>query len=159
MHRTLLSVGLLLAIALPCQAQNKLTPKEIADGWILLFDGETTFGWKANNSAPGKALKVTDGALDLADLGASGVVSTVPFGPFELFFEYQCNTDKTLFGVVAQERGASGYLGQFLPKTADWKRVRIFFKDQKIRFDVPGMEQLAKMAEPWASPCVFRLIQ
>lgn len=25
---------------------NTLTPKEIADGWILLFDGKTTFGWK-----------------------------------------------------------------------------------------------------------------
>ncbi|WP_439626930.1 3-keto-disaccharide hydrolase [Gemmata sp.] len=25
--------------------QNTLTPKEIADGWLLLFDGETTFGW------------------------------------------------------------------------------------------------------------------
>ncbi len=24
---------------------NTLTSKEIADGWILLFDGETTFGW------------------------------------------------------------------------------------------------------------------
>ena len=25
---------------------NTLTPQEIAAGWILLFDGETTFGWK-----------------------------------------------------------------------------------------------------------------
>jgi hypothetical protein len=24
---------------------NTLTPKEIAEGWILLFDGESTFGW------------------------------------------------------------------------------------------------------------------
>lgn len=27
---------------------NALTPKEIADGWLLLFDGETTFGWKVD---------------------------------------------------------------------------------------------------------------
>ena len=37
---------------------NILTPKEIADGWILLFDGETTFGWKIDGEA-----KVADGAL------------------------------------------------------------------------------------------------
>ncbi len=26
--------------------QNILTPKEKADGWILLFDGQTTNGWR-----------------------------------------------------------------------------------------------------------------
>src|SRR4051812_16543962 len=43
----------LLAVASPAFADEKdkpkqhtLTPKEIADGWILLFDGESTFGWK-----------------------------------------------------------------------------------------------------------------
>jgi hypothetical protein len=53
----------LLAFALPATADDKpkpntLTPKEIADGWILLFDGESTFGWgKAGDP------KVIDGAL------------------------------------------------------------------------------------------------
>src|SRR5258707_932964 len=28
--------------------QNRLSPDEIAAGWINLFDGKTTFGWKAN---------------------------------------------------------------------------------------------------------------
>src|SRR6188768_3170029 len=39
---------------------NTLTPKEIADGWILLFDGETTFGWKIDGAA-----EVKDGTLIL----------------------------------------------------------------------------------------------
>lgn len=30
---------------------NTLTKQEIADGWILLFDGETTFGWKVEGEA------------------------------------------------------------------------------------------------------------
>ncbi|VTT97674.1 Secreted glycosyl hydrolase OS=uncultured planctomycete GN=HGMM_F11G08C09 PE=4 SV=1: DUF1080 [Gemmataceae bacterium] len=30
---------------------NTLTPKEIADGWLLLFDGETTFGWTIDGEA------------------------------------------------------------------------------------------------------------
>ena len=30
---------------------NTLTPKEIADGWVLLWDGETTFGWHNPNDS------------------------------------------------------------------------------------------------------------
>ena len=44
-----------LAVASPAFAEEKdkpkpntLTTKEIADGWVLLFDGETTFGWEAS---------------------------------------------------------------------------------------------------------------
>ena len=35
---------LLLTKPLPAEEPNKLTPDEIASGWILLFDGETLFG-------------------------------------------------------------------------------------------------------------------
>jgi hypothetical protein len=38
---------------------NTLTPKEIADGWILLFDGESKFGWKVEGDAT-----VKDGLID-----------------------------------------------------------------------------------------------
>lgn len=57
----------ILALAAPAFADDKdkpkpntLTPKEIADGWVLLFDGETTFGWKIDGAA-----EVKDGALVL----------------------------------------------------------------------------------------------
>src|SRR5207244_236118 len=51
MRTSLLSAFLILACTLPVAGQEKakpntLTPKEIADGWILLFDGATTFGWQ-----------------------------------------------------------------------------------------------------------------
>ena len=39
---------------------NTLTPKEISDGWILLFDGETFGGWKIDGEAT-----VEDGELIL----------------------------------------------------------------------------------------------
>jgi len=35
-----------------------LTAKEIADGWILLFDGETTFGWRIDGEAKVEAGKL-----------------------------------------------------------------------------------------------------
>ena len=30
--------------------RNPLTPQEIAGGWLLLFDGETPFGWKIDGA-------------------------------------------------------------------------------------------------------------
>src|SRR5690625_7535821 len=43
---------------------NILTPQEEEEGWILLFDGETTEGWRGYNkdSFPG-AWTVEDGVL------------------------------------------------------------------------------------------------
>src|SRR5579871_5577390 len=41
---------------------NMLTPDEIADGWILLFDGETQFGWAAGSEAD---WKVADGVISV----------------------------------------------------------------------------------------------
>jgi hypothetical protein len=57
--RPLLAILVLLfpfAMHLPAGAKEKpkantLTAKEAADGWILLFDGETTFGWKVDGQA------------------------------------------------------------------------------------------------------------
>src|SRR5580658_6632878 len=53
------------AIANDKPKPNTLTPKEIADGWILLFDGETTYGWKAIEFKDGKKaeISVKDGCL------------------------------------------------------------------------------------------------
>jgi hypothetical protein len=50
---------------------NTLTSKEIADGWILLFDGETTFGWQIEGDA-----KAEKGELILGGDKATTVEST-----------------------------------------------------------------------------------
>ena len=59
-------VFICMLLAIPAFAAEKakpntLTPKEIAEGWILLFDGKTTFGWKVEGEA-----KVEDGLILLA---------------------------------------------------------------------------------------------
>ena len=62
-----------------CSSQNSLTKDEIADGWVLLFDGKTTDGWKNYNSdQPVTGWTVVDGCLQ-ADGGgsdASGYIVT-----------------------------------------------------------------------------------
>ncbi|QDU21666.1 3-keto-disaccharide hydrolase [Urbifossiella limnaea] len=82
--RTTLSVALLLAFAGPVAAQPKaasLTPQEIADGWLMLFDGESTFGWKIDGAA-----EVQDGTLIL---GKGKKTVAYPTSRFGNAFEYE----------------------------------------------------------------------
>jgi len=61
--------------------QNQLTREEITAGWVRLFDGETLFGWKANNAVN---WSVADGAIT-ADQGEIGLLnSTLEFADYEL---------------------------------------------------------------------------
>ena len=50
--------------------QNTLTPEELDQGWILLFDGESLFGWTPGSDANWKAhdgvISVTEGSQGLA---------------------------------------------------------------------------------------------
>ncbi len=52
--------------------QNTLTPEELADGWILLFDGKTKFGWAAGSEAD---WKVADGVISVTS-GKPGLLHT-----------------------------------------------------------------------------------
>lgn len=80
MRRPLYIFALLLIAAVPAWAAdgkakpNTLTPEEIAEGWILLFDGQTTFGWKIDGEA-----KVEDGALVLGGAKAATAETTTAF--------------------------------------------------------------------------------
>jgi Domain of Unknown Function (DUF1080) len=53
---------------------NTLTPKEIEEGWLLLFDGETTFGWKAEG-----AVSVKDGTLKIGGENAGAITTSAQF--------------------------------------------------------------------------------
>ncbi|HEY1190867.1 MAG TPA: DUF1080 domain-containing protein [Gemmata sp.] len=88
----LLAAFVLLALAVPARADdtdkpkpNTLTPKEIADGWVLLFDGETTFGWKIDGAA-----EVKDGALILGKGKKTVLTPNTDFGKaIEVVLEWQ----------------------------------------------------------------------
>jgi hypothetical protein len=63
---------------------NALTPQEIAEGWILLFDGESTFGWTVAGDA-----KMENGKLILGGKKATKATTTTAFKLFELILNYE----------------------------------------------------------------------
>ena len=56
-------------------AANTLTPSEIADSWILLFDGKTTFGWTVEGD-----VKIEDGTFVLGGKNPGKIITTCEFG-------------------------------------------------------------------------------
>jgi hypothetical protein len=89
MRRSIGSVMMLL-LSMPAWAADPepaktppLTPKEIADGWILLWDRETTFGWNIEGNA-----SVTLDMLLLGGEKATTMKTTTEFGDFILKFRY-----------------------------------------------------------------------
>lgn len=84
---------LLLLASSPAPAQqnlNTLSPDELAEGWILLFDGQTLFGWQPNNKAD---WHVADGAIAVSQ-GDQGLLNTTSeFADYQLKLEFRA--DKT----------------------------------------------------------------
>ena len=141
----MLAACVALAFAGPAAAEekpNSLTPKkETADGWILLFDGESTFGWVAlprtTEDAP-LPPKVGDGALVVsgADKSAAFVVQSMPFEDYELSYELKRNgPSKASVGIEVLHRTENGETGMSIggrvvdaiqcPKPGEWYRVSI----------------------------------
>ena len=95
----------LLAIALLCGStaairadqpaiRNTLAPAEIADGWILLFDGTTTFGWSISGD-----VKIENGKMILGDKNETIARTTSSFGPSVLEALYSPVSEKEQFRV------------------------------------------------------------
>src|SRR5262245_42239189 len=69
-----------------------LTPKEIADGWILLFDGQTTFGWTSPNDSK---WTIANGML-APQTGKPGLlVTTTVWSDYDLSLEIRVSNPKT----------------------------------------------------------------
>lgn len=127
MFRTLV---LLALFAAPVRADDKpkpnaLTAKEIADGWVLLFDGETTFGWTAEAPKGGNApeARVKDGVLTISGKGGS-VRPKAAFEHFELRGEYRTSEKGARLSVGLSQAGTVGITmsDEFaLGKEGEWR--------------------------------------
>jgi hypothetical protein len=84
--RTLSAVLTAWLLAAAPVASAGLTPEEIQEGWIELFDGATLFGWKSREQA---TWEVVDGTIITHKGSGPGKLSTTTeFADFELHLEF-----------------------------------------------------------------------
>ena len=88
--KTLVKLSLILSLPLvffcrqagaEVKKDNSLTPKEISDGWIQLFDGESAFGWLPRGDGKWKTEK---GVIEISEGGNGFLASTTDFDNYEL---------------------------------------------------------------------------
>jgi hypothetical protein len=78
------------------RAPNTLSAEEIAAGWVLLWDGESTYGWERHGGADW----TIEGGTLRADAGTDGWLRhATPFANFVLVVEFRMNTPETDSGI------------------------------------------------------------
>ncbi len=106
MNRLLTALLLVLGAAPAARAQatpNTLTPQEVKDGVLLLFDGKTTFGWKVDGEA-----RVENGVLVLGGTKATTAQPTTAFTSFDLTVELRSEGKKQAKFVLTRSLGGGG---------------------------------------------------
>ena len=96
MKNTIFTTVLLVALTLSSFAQkhNTLTAEEFACGWELLFDGETTNGWKGFNSDTPKTWEVADGMLlCTGESGGTDIITVKQYRDFDFKFEWKIESN------------------------------------------------------------------
>lgn len=81
-----------LSINMSTAQHNTLTEEEQKEGWILLFDGESTDHWRGYNSGtfPEDGWVAEDGALIVLEDGGGGdIISRHKYGDFVLKLEWK----------------------------------------------------------------------
>ena len=93
MKKTLLTVLAIAAVNFSVSAQtlNKLSSKERAEGYKLLFDGSTTNGWHLYNGNDAGAWSVVNGALQLDTAGKEqgDLITNKEYKNFELKLDWK----------------------------------------------------------------------
>ncbi len=87
---------LILALSTAAAVEpNSLSQDEIDDGWILLFDGQTDFGWQATSDAN---WRVADGAISVSEGERGLLCTTSQFADYVLKMDFRAPA-KTNSGV------------------------------------------------------------
>ena len=76
------------------QYHNTLSKTEESEGWKLLFDGQTTDGWRFFKGGELKGWKVKDGILCNSGIGSDhggDIITTEEFKDFELYLEWRAD--------------------------------------------------------------------
>jgi hypothetical protein len=134
---------------------NKLTANEATDGWLLLFDGDSTFGWSASK---GDKLSVKEGVLRFE--GAGKLANTTAFSEFALEFQCRVSAAKNHDDVQITFPGKT--VGMALPKVKNptWAKAKLIVASNRYKFtltsergDFPSVSGDLAEAEP--TPITF----
>src|ERR1051326_5632445 len=96
MRMPIVSAALLLIATAPAPAaDNELTEKEKADGWVLLFDGKTLADWMTSSGKPSQR-PVEDGCINPHRCGGYMLVHKKQWDHFVLSLDFKiskgCNS-------------------------------------------------------------------
>ena len=95
---TMVAISLTVSTAsMSAQAPNTLTAKEKRDGWILLFDGKTSNGWRSARAPgfPATGWEVKDGLITVTETGGEeagnggDIITTRTYSNFELSVDFR----------------------------------------------------------------------
>lgn len=106
------------AIAEVVTTPNTLTEQEKKDGWILMFDGETTTGWREYDAEafPEKGWSIEDGSLKCSNSG----MGEAGFGG-DIIFDKQFTNFHLKVDWMIEEGGNSGIF--FLARELEGKKI------------------------------------
>jgi hypothetical protein len=112
---------------------NNLTPQEATDGWLLLFDGETPFGWKAS-AADKLSVNAKDAALHFD--GPGKLQPTTAFQQFALEFEIRSTGSKMHKDVQVSFCGKTIDIGALKPhkKAGVWSYCKLHIAGTRYKF-------------------------
>jgi hypothetical protein len=115
---SLLAASLILPSAFAAEP-NTLTAEEKAAGWKLLFDGQTTAGWRSmkKTTFPTTGWAVADGWLvKVAGQRGGDVISLEKYADFELTWEWRipARANNGIKYMILEERGGIGHEFQMI---------------------------------------------
>ena len=117
------ALACLVAVRTADAAPNQLTPSEKKAGWKLLFDGQTTHGWRGYklSAMPTKGWKVEDGILKKIGGEKGGdIITEEKFNDFDLTWEWRISPagNNGIKYLVTEERpSAPGHEYQMIDDT------------------------------------------
>jgi hypothetical protein len=125
---------------------NSLSREEIADGWILLFDGATTFGWETYGGAK---WQVVDGTL-VSDEGEGWLLTNTEFTDFTLKVEFRVGDGGNSGIAFRAEKGPKPYQTGFEMQIGDHVRGEPTGSIEHVAAAPPG----ARKPSAWQSAVI-----
>ncbi|HYV36495.1 MAG TPA: DUF1080 domain-containing protein [Gemmataceae bacterium] len=134
---------------------NSLTPKEATDGWLLLFDGETPYGWTA--TMPGK---LTAQNANLRFEGAGSFQTNTAFPEYALQFQCRITAAQAHEDVRLNFRNTTVKFALPNDKFTGWKTAKLLVTGKRYKFtmtagstDFPVVD--GELADLLAGPISF----